>query len=86
MNRILIALSMVAAVAACETTEQSAALGGLTGAAIGAATAGEDETGGAILGAVVGATAGALIGNATQPGMCIYRYPDGTQYTAECPS
>jgi len=86
MKKLIIALSLSALVAGCETPGQTAALGAATGAAIGAATAGKNETKGALIGAAAGLAAGAIIGAASEPGMCIYRYPDGTEYTAECPA
>ncbi len=85
MKQIFIVLGIATVLAGCETQGQSAAAGGLAGAAIGAAVAGEDETGGAVKGAVVGAIAGALIGKASEPNKCRYRYPDGTEYVADCP-
>lgn len=86
MKKLIIALSLSTLVAGCDTPGQTAALGAATGAAIGAATAGKNETKGAIIGAAAGLATGAIIGGANQPGMCRYRYPDGTEYTAECPS
>lgn len=86
MKKLILALGITAMLAACETPQQTAAAGALAGAAAGAALAGNNETEGALIGAAVGTVAGALIGNARQPGMCRYRYPDGSEYVAACPN
>ncbi|MSU91450.1 glycine zipper 2TM domain-containing protein [Rhodobacteraceae bacterium 2CG4] len=78
-------LSSAAFLAACETTEQSAAAGGLTGAAIGATIA-DDDLKGAVIGGAIGAAAGTLVSEANQPGDCIYRDSYGREYVADCPN
>jgi hypothetical protein len=39
---------------------------------------------GAAVGGAIGGVAGALIGNANEPGRCIYRDRYGRRYTASC--
>ena len=85
MKKLLIALPMIAALAACETQNQSTAAGALTGAALGAAVSNDsDNAQGAIIGGIAGAAAGNYLGR-TQAGSCIYQRPDGSRYTAACP-
>ena len=89
MKKTLLALPLIAALAACETTEQSALAGAATGAAIGSAVAADnDRLEGALVGGVVGAAAGAAAGTylgRTQSGNCLYQRRDGSRYTAACP-
>ncbi|MEZ5886155.1 MAG: glycine zipper domain-containing protein [Paracoccaceae bacterium] len=86
MRKCLLVLPLFAALSACQTPEQTAMAGAATGAALGAVVADDgDELKGAVLGGAVGLAAGALIGQAQQPGMCIYRDRYGRQYTAACP-
>lgn len=82
MKTLLITLIAVAAISGCSQTERGAAIGGLGGAAVGAAISGDAE--GAVVGGLVGATAGALIGNANEPGKCYYRGRNGRRYIADC--
>jgi hypothetical protein len=87
MKKLLIALPMIAALAACEAGGPSQ--GALTGAALGAATGaavsgGDDRVAGALIGGAIGAAAGNYIGQ-TQSGACVYQRNDGTRYTAACP-
>lgn len=84
MKKLLVTLPIIALLVGCETTEQSAGLGALTGAAIGASLVGdEDETEAILIGAAVGAAAGAAIGQNKRN--CVYRNPNtGQQYTAAC--
>ncbi|MFN4130553.1 MAG: glycine zipper 2TM domain-containing protein [Paracoccaceae bacterium] len=79
-------LSVVAlSLAACQTSDQNAALGGLGGAAIGAAVSSEsDRTTGALIGAAVGVAASTLIGPAPQRGQCYYRDASGNRFIAAC--
>ena len=72
----------MAVISGCSQTEQGAAVGGLGGAAVGAAISG--DAGGAIVGGLAGATVGALIGNANEPGRCYYRGKNGRRYIARC--
>ncbi|TIR84116.1 MAG: hypothetical protein E5X04_02035, partial [Mesorhizobium sp.] len=65
--------------------EKGAAIGGLGGAAVGAAVA-NDPVEGAVVGGAVGAVAGALIGRASESGKCRYRDRYGRVYIARCPS
>ncbi|APE42189.1 Glycine zipper 2TM domain protein [Sulfitobacter sp. THAF37] len=87
MKKLLIAIPMIAALAACEPGGPNQ--GALTGAALGAATGaavsgGDDRVAGALIGGAVGAAAGNYIGR-TQAGACVYQRPDGSRYTAACP-
>ena len=82
MKKILMVVVAMAAVAGCTQTEKGAAIGGLGGAAIGAAVSG--DAGGAIVGGLGGAAIGALIGNANEPGKCYYRGRNGRRYIANC--
>lgn len=84
MKKTLIILSLLIPVAACSRTEQGAAVGGLGGAAIGAAVAGNPVQG-AIVGGAAGAIAGAVIGHASEAGQCRYRDRHGNVYVASCP-
>ncbi|RWM91596.1 MAG: glycine zipper 2TM domain-containing protein [Mesorhizobium sp.] len=85
MKKLVVLMVLVTSLAACSRTEQGAAVGGLGGAAIGAAVA-DDEVEGAVVGGAVGALAGALIGRATEPGRCRYRDRYGRVYIARCPA
>lgn len=85
MKNIFLALPIVAALAACETTGQTTITGAAAGAALGAAVSNDDDkVKGALLGAAAGAAAGNYIG-VTQNGNCIYQRADGSRYTAACP-
>ena len=84
MKKTLLILSLLIPLAACSRTEQGAAVGGLGGAAIGAAVAG-DPVQGAVVGGAVGALAGAVIGHASEAGQCRYRDRNGQVYVARCP-
>ena len=87
MTRSLYILPLLALpLAACQTTEQNAALGALGGAAVGAAVSSDsDRTKGALVGAAVGAVAGAtLLGPAPNRGQCYYRDQQGRQFIAAC--
>ena len=75
---VLVALS----VASCTQTEKGAAIGAGTGAVIGGVATGNVR--GAAVGAAVGGVAGALIGNANEPGRCLYRDRYGRRYEAAC--
>lgn len=84
MKKRLLILSLLVPLAACSRTEQGAAVGGLGGAAVGAAVAG-DPVKGAVVGGAVGAIAGAVIGHASEAGQCRYRDRYGKVYVARCP-
>ncbi len=86
MKRFLLTLPILTlSLAACTPAEQNAALGGLGGAAVGAAISSDsDRTKGAIAGAAVGVIASQLIGPAPQSGKCYYRDQYGQRYIADC--
>ena len=86
MKRFLLTLPLLALpIAACTPAEQNAALGGLGGAAVGAALSSEsDREKGAVVGAIVGVAASQLIGPAPQSGKCYYRDQYGNKYIAAC--
>ncbi|BCG86631.1 MULTISPECIES: YMGG-like glycine zipper-containing protein [unclassified Mesorhizobium] len=84
MKKTLLILGLLIPLAACSRTEQGAAVGGLGGAAIGAAVAGNPVQG-AVVGGAVGALAGAVIGHASETGQCRYRDRNGRVYVARCP-
>lgn len=84
MKKTLLILTLLIPLAACSRTEQGAAVGGLGGAAVGAAVAG-DPVKGAVVGGAVGALAGAVIGHASEAGQCRYQDRHGRVYIAQCP-
>lgn len=85
MKKLAVLVPLLLAVAACTPTQQGAAIGGLGGAAVGTAVAGNDLEG-AIIGGAVGSVAGALIGRAAEgSSQCVYRDEYGRRYTARCP-
>lgn len=90
MNRTIIALCTVGALAACEpvpmTTANPTATGAVAGALIGAAVADDDDRlQGALLGGAAGAVAGTLIGRAqNQPDKCVYEDAYGRRFVADC--
>jgi hypothetical protein len=84
MKKIMTILVLTMALGACSQTERGAAIGGLGGAAVGAAVAG-DPVEGAVVGGAVGAVAGALIGLASERGECRYRDRRGRVYIDRCP-
>ena len=84
MKRILMAMSMLGALSACETPQQTM----LAGAGLGAATGGvladdNNKAEGALIGGAIGLAAGTLIGT-TSSGQCVYQRQDGSRYTANC--
>jgi hypothetical protein len=85
MKKILVMVALLLPIAACSQTERGAAIGGLGGAAIGSAVAG-DPVEGAVIGGAIGAVGGALIGNASERGQCRYRDRRGRVYVDRCPS
>ncbi|QUJ75893.1 glycine zipper 2TM domain-containing protein [Sulfitobacter albidus] len=85
MKKILIALPMMAALAACDTPNQAALTGAALGAATGVAVSGDDDkVVGALVGGAAGAAAGNYIGRANN-GQCVYQNSAGQRYTAACP-
>ncbi len=85
MKKLILLAPLLIPIAACTPTQQGATVGGLGGAALGAAVAG-DEVEGAIVGGAAGAIAGALIGRASEgANQCVYRDEYGRRYTAACP-
>lgn len=86
MTRTILGIPLLlAALAACTPAEQNAAIGGLGGAAIGAAVSGDgDRDKGAVVGAIVGIAASQLIGPAPQRGKCYYRDQYGQRFIADC--
>lgn len=84
MKKTMLLMALLVPLGACSQTERGATVGGLGGAAIGAAVAGNPVQG-AVIGGAVGALAGALIGRASERGECRYRGRDGGTYVARCP-
>ncbi|EKF41395.1 YMGG-like glycine zipper-containing protein [Nitratireductor indicus] len=86
MNKsIFLVPALLLSVAACTPTEQGAAFGGASGAAIGALASG-NKVEGAIIGGAIGTVAGALVGRASEnSNRCIYRDQYGRRYEASCP-
>ncbi|UVK41435.1 hypothetical protein LHFGNBLO_001094 [Mesorhizobium sp. AR10] len=84
MKKTMLLLALLLPLGACSQTEKGAAVGGLGGAAIGAAVA-NDPVQGAVVGGAVGAVAGSLIGRASETGQCRYRDRYGRTYIARCP-
>jgi uncharacterized membrane protein len=87
MKKLLLAIPMIAALAACDTTRpgQGALTGAALGAAAGAAVSNDDDR---VVGALVGGAAGAAAGNylgRTQSGRCLYQNSAGQRYYAACP-
>lgn len=84
MKKLIVLAALLIPLGACSQTEQGAAIGGLGGAAVGAAVSGNPVEG-AIIGGAVGTVAGALIGHASERGQCRYRDRYGRVYTSRCP-
>lgn len=84
MKKAMLLMALLVPLGACSQTEKGAAVGGLGGAAVGAAVAG-DPVEGAVVGGAVGAIAGALIGRASEKGQCRYRDRYGRVYVDRCP-
>lgn len=86
MKKFILLIPFLFGIAACTPTQQGAAIGGVGGAALGAAVAGDDLEG-AVIGGAAGAIAGALIGRASEgSNQCVYRDEYGRRYTARCPA
>lgn len=88
MKAIVLSLSLAAlSLSACvETTPtQNTILGGVAGAAAGAAVSSKDDMGkGALIGAGLGAVAGTYLGQTNQANRCYYRNSAGQRYVAAC--
>jgi len=82
MKKILLSMSLIAALASCTSTEKGAGIGAVSGAVIGGVATGNVR--GAAVGAAVGGVAGALIGNSQRSGYCVYRDRNGNRYEARC--
>ena len=82
MKKIVLAIALIAPLAACTQTERGASIGAVSGGIIGGVATGNVR--GAAVGAGIGGVAGALIGNANEPGRCVYRDRNGRRYTAAC--
>ena len=88
MNRILMVLPLLGALAACDpngnsqfSNNQLGATAG--GAALGAIVTPHNRLQGALIGSAVGLAAGSLLSRQSN-GQCLYQRPDGTRYTASC--
>lgn len=85
MKRLIAIVGVLSLLAACDTPQQSAGAGALIGAGLGAATAGKDETGGAVMGAVLGGVAGVAAHGANEPSRrCYIPNADGTRTYVQC--
>ncbi|SEN74253.1 Glycine-zipper containing OmpA-like membrane domain-containing protein [Gemmobacter aquatilis] len=84
VRNLVCAVPLVALLAACQTGNPNTTTGALTGAAIGAMVTSDGDK---LKGAAAGAALGALAGSTIPPErkQCIYTYPDGRQYRADCP-
>ncbi|MGL6210985.1 MAG: hypothetical protein ACRC14_14275 [Paracoccaceae bacterium] len=84
MNKFMLMLPLAAfGLAGCETAGQNAALGGLTGAAVGAAVS-DDKATGALIGGAVGVAASTVIEPTGTAGQCYYRDARGQRYIDRC--
>lgn len=84
MQKALVIILTVAALAGCTPTQKGATVGAATGAAIGGLASGTTE--GALVGAAIGGLAGAVIGRVSENSQnCYYRDRYGRTYTARCP-
>ncbi|MDR7125908.1 hypothetical protein [Pseudotabrizicola sp. 4114] len=85
MKKFALLSAVALSLAACQTSNQNAALGALGGAALGAGlSSGSDRTTGALIGAAAGVAASTLIGPAQQRGQCYYRDANGNRFVAAC--
>lgn len=82
MKKIIIAAALILPLAACTATERGASVGAVSGGIIGGAVTGDVR--GAAVGAAIGGVGGALIGNASEPGRCVYRDRYGRRYVDNC--
>lgn len=82
---IFFVLAGAFALSACSATERGAAIGAGSGAVIGGLASGTVT--GAAIGAGVGGVTGALLGRyADSDTRCVYEYPNGDRYIADCPA
>lgn len=85
MQKFIMILPIIAALAACDTPDGTLAATTAAGALTGVAVSGSnDRAKGAIIGAGAGLLAGTLI-NRQSNGNCTYQRPDGSTYVAACP-
>lgn len=82
MTKFILAAAAVLMLASCSKTEKAAVIGAASGAVIGGAVTGDWR--GAAVGAAAGGATGALIGQASEPGRCIYRDRYGRRYEDRC--
>lgn len=83
VRNLVCAAPLLALLAGCQGNPNTTT-GALTGAAIGAMVTNDgDKLKGAAAGAALGTLAGSTIPPARK--QCIYTYPDGRQYRADCP-
>ncbi|WIY51702.1 hypothetical protein O9Z70_09385 [Devosia sp. YIM 151766] len=88
MHKILIIAATALSLAACTTTQQGAAVGGIGGAVVGAGLTGGSVVGTAV-GAGIGAVAGAAVGDAVRyhdrsRNQCVYRDRHGREFIDIC--
>lgn len=84
MKNLVLMLSVLGLVAACDTMEQRQITGTLGGAALGMAVSGSDDKAkGAVVGGLLGLGGATMMG--PNAGNCIYQRPDGSQFEAACP-
>ena len=83
MNRILVILPLLGALAGCDQLNSNQVAGTAGGAVLGAVVTPHNPLQGALIGSAVGLAAGSLLGH-TSNGQCLYQRPDGTRYTAAC--
>jgi len=82
MKKMIMAAALILPLAACTATERGASVGAVSGGIIGGAVTGNVR--GAAVGAAIGGVGGALIGNANEPGRCVYRDRAGRRYVDNC--
>jgi hypothetical protein len=88
MHKFMIIAATALSLAACTTTQQGAAIGGIGGAVVGAGVSGGSVLGtvvGAGVGTVVGAAAGEMVGKVRgSDTRCVY-IVNGRQVIDDCP-
>lgn len=83
MQKIIIPVLGVLALASCSKTEKSAAIGAASGAVIGGIVS--NDWRGAAVGAAAGGATGALVGRASEDRrQCTYRDRYGRRYVDRC--
>jgi hypothetical protein len=84
VKNLVLMLSVLGLLTACETMEERQIAGTLGGAALGMAVSGSDDKAvGAVVGGMMGLGAATAMG--PNPGNCIFQRPDGSQFEAPCP-